>query len=58
MWIYRFLSSILKVVPLPSSEFFTKIRPLWYSSMMRFANESPSPHPRSFVVKPGVKTMR
>ena len=33
------------VVPSPTTEFFTKSLPLWYSLMMRRASVSPSPQP-------------
>ena len=51
-------SSILNVVPLPNSELFTNILPLWYSSTMRLARLRPKHQPRLLVVKPGLKTMR
>ena len=50
-------SSILKIVPFPSSEDLTHILPLWYSSTILFANERPSPQPRFLVVNPGWKTL-
>lgn len=49
---------IRKVVPLPGSEERTKMRPLWYSSMIRLTRVSPRPQPRFFVVKPGLNTFR
>ena len=52
----HFGSSTRKVVPLPISEDFTKMRPLWYSSTIRFAKERPKPHPLFLVVKPGLNT--
>ena len=51
--IYNHFSTILNVVPFPSSDSFTKIFPLWYSSTIRFTSDRPSPQPRSLVVNPG-----
>ena len=53
-----FLISMRKVVPLSISDDLTKIRPLWYSSMILLANDKPNPHPRFLVVNPGLKTLR
>lgn len=50
---YNHFSTILNVVPFPSSDSFTKIFPLWYSSTIRFTSDRPSPQPRSLVVNPG-----
>jgi hypothetical protein len=47
---------ILKVVPLPTSLFLTKIDPWWYLAMIRLARDKPSPQPLFLVVKPGLKT--
>lgn len=52
-FIYNHFSTILNVVPFPSSDSFTKIFPLWYSSTIRFTSDRPSPQPRSLVVNPG-----
>lgn len=47
---FYFFSIILNVVPRPIVEFLTKIFPLWYTSIMRFANDKPSPQPLFLVV--------
>ena len=44
-----------KVVPSPSTDFFTKILPLWYSSIIRLERESPNPHPLFLEETPGLK---
>lgn len=45
-----FFSWIRNVVPCPTTEDFTKIFPLWYSSMMRLASDNPRPQPRFLLV--------
>ena len=48
-------NAMANVVPLPGVFSRIWIFPLWYSSTMRFTNDSPSPQPRFFVLTPGRK---
>ncbi len=54
--LFYFFKIIRKVVPFPTSEFFTLKEPLWYCSIIRFERLNPKPQPLFFVVKPGLKT--
>ena len=47
---HPFGNRMVNVVPLPSSEFLTKILPEWYSSIILLARESPRPQPLLLVV--------
>ena len=49
-------SIIVKVVFSPGLEAFTKILPLWYSSIILLARDRPRPHPLFLVLYPGLNT--